>query len=420
MENSTVPSLLNQPTTLNQATASASQNQRQYSELNPPDMNTNQRLCSVQLNDFNYLPWWAVSLALGGRSRIEFIDKNHSAPDVQSSQYKSWFANDQMVQSWLLNTMEQHIAEIFSYSDSAADLWDAVKEMYGNQNNAARVFQLKKDISCLHQEGKSFVQYLGNMKSMWNELAIYRPHTTDTTILLKRAEEDKIFQLLANLSSEYEDLRSRILMNSELPSFANVCATIQREQTRKKVMNRNIKLDPSEARAFVSHQRRYEEKGYKARRPDLKCSHCSNIGHLVERCWELHPELKPKFPRDNKGGYKHPQPSRYKANMISNRPASGVSTFTSSPVDLINEFAAYLNAKQNAQQNTSDIEEKDSSALIGQFAGFLAANKNVSAEDVPGILNAFSSALTISNVHDCWIIDSGATDNITNKRNQID
>ncbi|KAB5516218.1 hypothetical protein DKX38_026866 [Salix brachista] len=55
--------------------------------------------------------------------------------------------------------------------------------------------------------------------------------------------------------------------------------------------------------------------------------------------------------QDNKGGYKHPQPSRYKANMISNRPASGVSTFTSSPVDLINEFAAYLNAKQNAQQN---------------------------------------------------------------------
>jgi hypothetical protein len=44
------------------------------------------------------------------------------------------------------------------------------------------------------------------MKNMWNELAVYRPHTTDPIILLKQAEEDKIFQLLANLSPEYEDL----------------------------------------------------------------------------------------------------------------------------------------------------------------------------------------------------------------------
>jgi hypothetical protein len=51
--------------------------------------------------------------------------------------------------------------------------------MFNNQNNVARVFQLKKDISCLPQEGKSFVQYLGSMKSLWNKLAVYKPHTTN-------------------------------------------------------------------------------------------------------------------------------------------------------------------------------------------------------------------------------------------------
>jgi hypothetical protein len=118
MESSIAPSLLNQ---------------RLCSDLNLPDLNSNQRLCSVQLNEFNYLPWSrVVSLALGGRSRIEFIDKSNAAPDVKSPQYKSWFANDQMVWSWLFNIMEPHIAEIFSYSESVADLWDAVKEMYEN------------------------------------------------------------------------------------------------------------------------------------------------------------------------------------------------------------------------------------------------------------------------------------------------
>jgi hypothetical protein len=36
--------------------------------------------------------------------------------------------------------MEPHIVEIFNYSEFAADLWDAVKEMYGNKNNAVCVF----------------------------------------------------------------------------------------------------------------------------------------------------------------------------------------------------------------------------------------------------------------------------------------
>jgi hypothetical protein len=98
-------------------------NQRLCSDLNLSDLNSNQRLCSVQLNEFNYLPWSrVVSLALGGRSRIEFIDKSNAAPDVNFSQYKSWFTNDQMVQSWLLNIMEPNIAEIFSYSEFAANL----------------------------------------------------------------------------------------------------------------------------------------------------------------------------------------------------------------------------------------------------------------------------------------------------------
>jgi hypothetical protein len=105
---------------------------------------------------------------------------------------------------------------------------------------------------------------------------------------------------------------------------------------------------------------------------------------------------------------------------VTNQSANGLSTFTSSPVDIINEFASYLHVKQSAKQSVSDLEEnKDSSALIGQFTGFLAANKNVLAPNVPGILNAFSSALIVSNVHDFWIINSSATDHITNKYNQL-
>jgi len=43
--------------------------------------------------------------------------------------------------------MERNLAEIFSYSESSLDLWNAIHDMYGNQNNSARIFQINRDIA---------------------------------------------------------------------------------------------------------------------------------------------------------------------------------------------------------------------------------------------------------------------------------
>ena len=99
--------------------------------------------------------------------------------------------------------------------------------MYGNQNNAAHIFQINRNLANLQQDGKTYVQLLGTLKGMWSELALYFLHTIDATELRKHEKEDKIFQLLASLSSDYEDLCSRILMNPDLPSLTSVCPTIQ-------------------------------------------------------------------------------------------------------------------------------------------------------------------------------------------------
>ncbi|KAM1412809.1 hypothetical protein ACFXTO_025489 [Malus domestica] len=114
--------------------------------------------------------------------------------------------------SWLLNSMKPKLSELFSYSESSLLLWESVKDMYGSQNNSVRIFQLKKSVASLKQGDHSYVQHLGSMKSMWNGLDMYRPHTTDSAVLLKKANEDKVFQLLASLGTEYEDMHSHLLM----------------------------------------------------------------------------------------------------------------------------------------------------------------------------------------------------------------
>ncbi|XP_068312597.1 uncharacterized protein [Pyrus communis] len=309
--------------------------------------------------------------------------------------------------------MERKLAEIFSYFESSFKLWETVKEMYGSQNNAARVFQLKKDISNLQQEGKPLVQLLGSMKGMWNELEMYRPHTTEAYVLLKRAEEDKIFQLLSSLDSEYKDLRSHILMNPELPSFTSVCATILREEIRRKVMNIGSKTNVTEARAYLTNERKY-----KGKNPHLKCQHCNYTGHVKETCWILHPKLKSEFMKDNKGIQKLNR-ATHRANNASASTSHGSNTlksFTAIPAALINEFAAYLQSKKegNKSDQTVIFEDGNSTALLGKFAGFLADTQHMPRDDMQGIMTAFKTALNVNMMHDFWIVDSGATDHMTN------
>lgn len=123
--------------------------------------------------------------------------------------------------------MEAHIAEIFTFSDSTEALWNSIEELYGNQYNAARIFELKWKIAAIEQGGKMFIEHLSHFKKKGDELSMYRPHTTDAKILLKRTKEDKRFSLPISLKLEYENLKSHILISSSLPTFSTMCAIVQ-------------------------------------------------------------------------------------------------------------------------------------------------------------------------------------------------
>jgi len=87
--------------------------------------------------------------------------------------------------------------------------------------------------------------------------------------------------------------------------------------------------------------------------------------------------------------------------------------YTSNPISLINEFATYL--QQKGDQGLLGSGNSNSTALLGKFAGFLANSEHQSHENIEGISTALSTVLKFSTVHDFWIVDSGATDHMTNK-----
>ncbi|GKA44011.1 ty3-gypsy retrotransposon protein [Tanacetum coccineum] len=137
--------------------ANASKSSATQSTTIEGDVSYSQKLTTILLNEFNYLPWSrAITIALDGRSRLGFISGKNTNPGVTSPEYEA------------------------CYSESSKDLWEAVQDMYGNQNNSARIFQIQLDIANLRQDGNSFVNLLGKLKGLWNELEVYRQFTQKT------------------------------------------------------------------------------------------------------------------------------------------------------------------------------------------------------------------------------------------------
>ncbi|XP_048430240.1 uncharacterized protein LOC125472615 [Pyrus x bretschneideri] len=172
-------------------------------------------------------------------------------------------------------------------------------------------------------------------------------------------------------------------MNSELPSFTSICATIQREEVRRKVMNNGIKTNVTEARAYLTNEKRY-----KGKNPHLKCLHCDNIRHVRDKCWILHPELKPDFMKDKsapKTSRAHPRANTATSSSINN--VDTYQQFIANPAILINEFAAYLQQKKGKEDGSVDHEDGSTTALMGKFAGFLADADYVPQTDLKGLYN---------------------------------
>lgn len=256
------------------------------------------RLTSVVLNGNNY-QYWArlITLALSGLGKVDYINGEIKPPtetEITSSKYQEWQMNDSLVLSWILHSIEPSISELFIYSETALDLWNSLKEMYGIKHKYLRIFQLKQELAQIKQGGRSVTELVGQLMCKWNELAIYQPPTTDLKIIQQRIEEEKIFQFLAALNSSYEAVRTQILLSSELPSFYSVIGLVQREEVRLRAMNRE--QETVDWNLLLSDNR-----GDGKSKQLLRCSHCNRNGHEKSGCWFLHPQLRPSRERKSSG-----------------------------------------------------------------------------------------------------------------------
>lgn len=252
----------------------------------------------VTLRGENYLLWSRSTKSnLYGRGLWNQVEpaKGKELQEGDEEAREKWLQKDQMVLSIIHSSLSDSIFESYSYCETALELWETLKKVYGDITNLSRVFEVKKDLSNLTQEDQDFTKHFGKYRSLLAELDMLRPSTKDLKIIEERKEQDRVFGLLQSLHPKFNDLIKYILREEKLPSLENVCSQIQKEQGSLDLFSKGEL--PTANKGFYKPPFSSNKKG-----TTKQCEHCKNIGkfnqgrgHTKEECFILHPHLRANF-----------------------------------------------------------------------------------------------------------------------------
>ncbi|XP_049410341.1 uncharacterized protein LOC125873447 [Solanum stenotomum] len=108
-------------------------------------------LVPAQFDGAGYRSWRrGVMRALSVKNKLGFIDESCVKSNANSSQLRQWQRCDDMVTSWILNSLSKEISDSVEYVNNSVKLWKELEDRY-DQTNGAKLYQMQKEINDLTQ-----------------------------------------------------------------------------------------------------------------------------------------------------------------------------------------------------------------------------------------------------------------------------
>ena len=344
------------------------------------------QITTIKLNGDNFLRWsQSVRMYIRGRGKMGYLTGDKKAPKADDPLYAIWDAENSMIMSWLVNSMEEEIGANYMCYPTAYELWENVNQMYSDLGNQSQIFELTLKLGELRQGEDTVTKYFNSLKRLWQDLDLFDAYewknVEDGQHHKKTVEDSRIFKFLAGLNVEFDEVRGRLIGRKPLPSLGEVFSEVRREESRRKVMlgkkgpaviveSSALASTGLNMRRGAANQRKPEEK------PSVWCDYCNKPRHTRETCWKI-----------------HGKPANFKGR-------TGERT-----------GRAFLTANEAETTASTITKEQLEQLLILLKSNPSSSTPNVSVAHTGNEINAFSCGFGISAP---WIIDSGASDHMTN------
>ncbi|KAM7461081.1 hypothetical protein LguiA_029202 [Lonicera macranthoides] len=81
-----------------------------------------------KLNGQNFLQWsQSVMMFICGKGKDDYLTGAAVPPTKEDPKFKGWKAKNNMVMSWLINSMNNDIGENFLLYETTKEIWDAAR-----------------------------------------------------------------------------------------------------------------------------------------------------------------------------------------------------------------------------------------------------------------------------------------------------
>ncbi|KAL9995344.1 putative RNA-directed DNA polymerase [Helianthus debilis subsp. tardiflorus] len=332
----------------------------------------------------------AMSIALSAKNKLGFVNGDITAGSISSHQ-DLWKRCNDMVISWILNSLSKDIGESVIYAQTAKQLWTELNDRYG-QASGAKLYQLQKSLCEITQGNSNVATYFAKMKAIWDELSALDvlPICTcgGSRELAKREENQRLVQFLMGLNSVYDTVRGNILMKDPLPSLSQAYALIIQDEKQREIHSNNNFIQESAAMHINTYYQTSQNSKNESKK-SVVCTHCKKSGHVAAKCYRLI-----GFPKDFK--FTKSKHATVNNAFTSEDPSSMSETKNGISAD---QYAALMSLLQkvNLEQGSTDATTTIKPINYANFAGIMACN--------------------VSQIHSKWIIDTGASDHICHDEN---
>ncbi|KAG6506754.1 hypothetical protein ZIOFF_032083 [Zingiber officinale] len=200
------------------------------------------QIVSEKLSETNYASWAvAVELYVEGHDKLDILHGTKVKPDEKDPSFRTWRRDNIQLMTWMLNSVNSGIKQVILHNKTAYDMWKTLEQMYGRRHDMLRTYQISSQIFKLKQGSMLVTNYFVTLKGMWDEFDYYRMEnwssTDDHQRYLKFLEKDRIIKFLDGLTAEFEILKGQILGLDPTPSLEQVYYKILSEEGRKRTMN---------------------------------------------------------------------------------------------------------------------------------------------------------------------------------------
>ncbi|KAF3771748.1 hypothetical protein EJ110_NYTH59672 [Nymphaea thermarum] len=230
---------------------------------------------TVKLDGSNYEIWSRVfMMSVIGHEKEHVIEENE--PVEKSEKYASWKGDNNIVMSWIMNSVQPQIASTIAYYTSAKQMWDFLKQTYSNDKNVSKILQVEEELLNLQQGDQSLAQYFAYLKSIYERLKALPPPCP--TCHKTHGEQSMVAKFLQGLSPEYALAKAQMLTGAKSPDLADAYNRLSRLAVTLSQPSSDLQasaLVASGGRGRGSFRGRGIGRG-------------SGGGHLEDRCWDKH------------------------------------------------------------------------------------------------------------------------------------